>query len=122
MPLILYADSDQLYMSAIKLLLEQHGFKVLLARSRDHLREVLLANVVDVALIDQDFARACPPVLSDVRGLSPLTRTLVLGMRSADFRSIVADGYCARLDGPERLIAAINAAITPAVGKTAHAT
>ena len=120
MAVILYVDTDQLYMSSLKLLLEQHGFKVLLARSRDHLRQVLLATVVDVALVDQEFARGCPQLLADVHSLSPLTRTVLLGMRHGDREDGVADGYCARLDGPERLLSTLHGAIGTSVQKSAH--
>lgn len=120
MAVILYVDTDQLYMSSLKLLLEQNGFKVLLARSRDHLRQVLLAAAVDVALVDQQFARDCPQLLSDVHALSPLTRTVLLGMRHGDKEEGLADGYCARLDGPARLLATLQAASGTALQKSAH--
>jgi DNA-binding response OmpR family regulator len=108
---ILYVDTDQLYMSALKLLLEAHGFKVLLARSREHMRQVLLTNVVDVALVDHDFAREYPQLLREVRTVSPLSRTVLLGMRDAEEPVEPADAYCARLQGPDRLVSVLNAAI-----------
>lgn len=108
---ILYIDTDQLYMSTMKLLLEGHGFKVLLARTRDHMRQVLLTHVVDLALIDHDFARELPQLLHDVRSISPLTRTVLLGMRDSDAPLEDADAYCARLQGPEKLLSVLDAAI-----------
>src|ERR1700761_6290096 len=111
MAVILYVDRDQLYMSTVKLLLEEHGFRVLLARSREHMRQVLLASVVDLALVDSDFAQECPQLLADIHGLSPLTRTMLLGMRTGETITGLADAYCARLDGPARLIAALQAVI-----------
>ena len=111
MATILYVDTDQLYMSALKILLEANSFKVLLARSREHMRQVLLTNVVDVALVDHDFAREYPQLLREVRAVSPLTRTVLLGMRDAEQPVEPTDAYCARLQGPERLLSVLNAAI-----------
>ena len=120
MAVILYIDTDQIYMSTLKLLLEQHAHKVLLARTREHMRQVLLDHVVDLALVDVDFARASPRLLSEVQSVSPLTRTMLLGMRAAEPLSGLADAYFARLDGPQRLVAAVEAAITPCLHKSAH--
>ena len=120
MAVILYIDTDQLYMSTMKLLLESHGFKVLLARTREHMRQVLLTNVVDLALVDHDFARECPQVLGEVRTMAPLTRTVLLGMRDSEAPADIADAYCARLDGPERLLSTLNAAITRRAQQSAH--
>jgi DNA-binding response OmpR family regulator len=119
-PVILYIDTDQLYMATMKLLLEGHGFKVLLARTRDHMRQVLLTNMVDLALVDHEFARECPLVMRDIRTISPLTRTVLLGMRESEATIDGADAYCARLDGPERLLALLDAAIERGVRKSAQ--
>jgi response regulator RpfG family c-di-GMP phosphodiesterase len=119
---ILYIDTDQIYMSSLKLLLEEHGYKVLLACTREHMRQVLLDHVVDLALVDQDFAGKCARLLAEVRSVSPLTRTMLLGMRATEPLSDVADAYFARLDGPKRLLAAVEAVIAPAMHKTAHQT
>jgi hypothetical protein len=118
--IILYVDTDQLYMSALKLLLEGNGFKVLLARSREHMREVLLTNMVDVALVDNDFARDYPQLLREVRAVSPLSRTVLLGMRDAEEPVEPADDYCARLQGPDRLLSVLNAAVARRPLQNAH--
>jgi response regulator RpfG family c-di-GMP phosphodiesterase len=118
--IILYIDTDQLYMSTMKLLLEGHGFKVLLARTRDHMRQVLLANVVDLALVDHDFAREYPPLLREVRTVSPLTRTVLLGMRDAEVPADIADAYFARLEGPEKLLTLLDATIARRAQQTAQ--
>lgn len=120
MAIILYVDTDQLYMSALKLLLEANGFKVLLARSREHMREVLLTNVVEVALVDHEFAREYPHLLSEVRALSMHTRTVLLGMREAEEPVEPADAYCARLEGPQRLLGVLNGAMASRPLQNAH--
>lgn len=121
MAIILYIDTDQLYMSAMKLLLEKHGFKVLLARTRDHMREVLLNAAVDLAIIDQDFAHEFPNTLSELQLVAPFTRTVLLGMRNSERPAAGADAFCARLDGPEKLIAVLHETLAAARAKGAPA-
>jgi response regulator RpfG family c-di-GMP phosphodiesterase len=118
--IILYVDSDQLYMSAMKLLLEKHGFKVLLARTRDHMKQVLLANMVDAVIVDQDFLRECPQVFPDVQTLSPQSRTVLLGMRNSERPKDAAIEFCARLDGPEKLVQLLQSSAAAAMSKSAH--
>jgi len=118
--IILYVDTDQLYMSSMKLLLEGHGFKVLLARTCEHMHQVLKAGQVDLALIDQEFSRTYPSVLEDVRSLAPPARTVILGMRNSDVGPVKADAYCARLDGPAKLLALLQSETTHALSKSAY--
>ena len=118
--IILYVDSDQLYMSAMKLLLEKNGFKVLLARTRDHMKQVLLGNMVDAVVVDQDFLRECPQVIPEVRTLSPTARTVLLGMRNSERPKDSAVEFCARLDGPEKLVQLLQSSAAPAMRKSAH--
>jgi len=120
-PIILYIDTDQLYMSAMKLLLENHGFKVLLARTPEHMREVLLTAAVDLVLIDQDFTREFPNTLGELRLIEPFIRTVLLGMRNSERPTSGADAYCARLDGPEKLIAVLQQTLAAIRAKGAPA-
>lgn len=119
--IVLYIDTDQLYMSTVKLLLEKHGFKVLLALTRDHMREVLLNAAVDVALIDQEFTREFPGTLDELRLVAPFTRTVLLGMRNSERPADGVDGYCARLDGPDKLISVLRETIAAPRAKGAPA-
>jgi DNA-binding response OmpR family regulator len=95
-------------MSSMKLLLERNGFKVLLARTREHMRHVLADNPVDVALLDESLARDLPEMLTDLKGSGDGPQVVLLGMRAPEWTDPRVDAYCARLDGPEKLLGLLN--------------
>jgi len=122
-PIILCVDDDATGLHFRQLILEEKGYKVLLATSAQQGMEVFQSNPVDLVVSDHLMGRAMgTEMAAALKRLRPHVPIIILsGSSSPPEGTENADAYVCKSEGPEALLNRISALLASAAAGRNHA-